>query len=241
MPNPRLLVEGRDEQQALLALLRRTVPEVACRVPLAEGDEPVPSGAVLVEDQRGVRNLTRNLGDAVRFSEGASVGIVADRLAGASDIWLSLRGELSKLGVPPEDIRGDIPDSGLVTTSARYQTRIGVWLMPDNQAHEDLEAFLLNLVPGSGLRAHASDATDAAVGLGGGFRGQDRKKAVLHAWLAWQDEPGLRYGPAVARGYFDLDLAASFVAWFRRLYLPSDAPSAGDAPSPDPNVPQRTS
>ncbi len=46
-------------------------------------------------------------------------------------------------------------------------------------------------------------------------------KAVLHAWLAWQNNPGRPYGTAIKSGYLRHDSAAArrFVAWFRQLFV----------------------
>ena len=51
------------------------------------------------------------------------------------------------------------------------------------------------------------------------FPDSRRDKAVLRTWLAWQEEPGLPYGLAVSRHYFqDTSLARRFAGWFRRLF-----------------------
>ena len=45
-------------------------------------------------------------------------------------------------------------------------------------------------------------------------------KAVLHTWLAWQEEPGLPYGTAIRAAVFrhDSEVAECFVRWFRRVF-----------------------
>ncbi len=52
------------------------------------------------------------------------------------------------------------------------------------------------------------------------FSNVDSNKAALHAWLAWQEEPGKPYGSAIRARYFrhDSPAARSFVIWFRRLF-----------------------
>ena len=56
--------------------------------------------------------------------------------------------------------------------------------------------------------------------LGALFSEPDKMKAILHAWLAWQEEPGCPYGTAIRAKYFgdDSPAATKFVAWFRRLF-----------------------
>ena len=48
----------------------------------------------------------------------------------------------------------------------------------------------------------------------------DRLKAILHTWLAWQQEPGRPYGTAVGARFFrhDSPAALAFLAWFKRLF-----------------------
>jgi hypothetical protein len=45
-------------------------------------------------------------------------------------------------------------------------------------------------------------------------------KALIHTWLAWQEEPGTPLGLAIKRQYFagDAPLAAEFVNWLKRLF-----------------------
>ena len=54
------------------------------------------------------------------------------------------------------------------------------------------------------------------------FRDTYRSKALIHTWLAWQEEPGTPLGLAVTKRYLDADhaLARQFVQWLRRLFPP---------------------
>ena len=47
-------------------------------------------------------------------------------------------------------------------------------------------------------------------------------KAVLHAWLAWQQRPGRPYGTAITARYIGHDSPAAlrFVEWFQRVFDP---------------------
>jgi len=46
------------------------------------------------------------------------------------------------------------------------------------------------------------------------------RKAILHAWLAWQSNPGCPYGTAITAHYFahNAELAMRFVDWYARLF-----------------------
>ena len=120
-----------------------------------------------------------------------------------------------------------VPPEGFVGESAEYRAKVGVWLMPDNRQEGDrgegtLERFLETLVQEADpLLPHARDATRRAkTEHGASYPDGDVKKAVLHAWLAWQEEPGLPYGTAIKARYFrhDSPVAESFVGWFRRVF-----------------------
>lgn len=52
------------------------------------------------------------------------------------------------------------------------------------------------------------------------FPEKDSKKALVHAWLAWREEPGRPYGVAIKSRYLrdDSDAAERFVAWFGRVF-----------------------
>ena len=61
------------------------------------------------------------------------------------------------------------------------------------------------------------------------FKDVHKTKAVIHTWLAWQDEPGPQLHEAVKHRVLDPKKPESraFVDWFRRLfgvYLPKEGP-----------------
>ena len=47
-----------------------------------------------------------------------------------------------------------------------------------------------------------------------------RSKALMHTWLAWQDDPGTPIGLAITKRYFDPETphATAFVEWLSRLF-----------------------
>jgi hypothetical protein len=94
--------------------------------------------------------------------------------------------------------------------------------MPDNQHDGKLEHFLRTLIDENDpLIGHAQASSVAARDVHGAvFPEADLIKAVIHAWLAWQEEPGKPYGTAIRSRYFRHDSAAAqlFVWWFCELY-----------------------
>ncbi len=153
-------------------------------------------------------------------STNRSAGFVLDANDRPQDRWRAVASRLCRVGVATP---AQIPFEGFIGTSSEYAARVGVWLMPDNRRSGILEDFLADLVDGGDrLFVLAQKATARAKELGAGFPEQSTPKAVIHAWLAWQEKPGLPYGLAIHARYFGRDSPAArgFVDWFRRLYLP---------------------
>ena len=114
-----------------------------------------------------------------------------------------------------------VPREGFVGEAEAYRARVGVWLMPDNQREGTLENFLRDLVEEvDPLLPYAEESSWRAKELGAKFSGSDVDKAVLHTWLAWQEEPGLPYGTAMRARFFrdDSPAAQAFVTWFRMVF-----------------------
>lgn len=206
-----LLVEGQDDKHAIYHLLQRH--NVSCaEAPLARG-RPIPEAPGSGKDA-----LLNVIGLAVRSNTGRSAGFVFDANSRPTDRWRAVASRLRHVGV---DVPDRIPADGFVGESREFSTRVGVWLMPDNRRTGSLEHFLTDLVdPDSRLLRYAQAATEEAEARGARFAAQDRQKALVHTWLAWQREPGLRYGTAIRAKYFrhDAPVAATFVDWYRRLY-----------------------
>jgi hypothetical protein len=96
--------------------------------------------------------------------------------------------------------------------------------MPDNREPGILEDFLAKLVPeGDTCWLHAQQSTTRARELGAPLAGKDLSKGTIHAWLSWQEQPGLPFGQALTRRVLRHDSpdALDFVAWFRRLFVES--------------------
>lgn len=207
---PELRVEGPDDLHALMHLL--ICNGVDC------DPKQSPQSYPEIKCAGGVSQLLEGMTLAIQISTGRAVGFVIDADISPNDRWAAVRARLIAADV---QVPETMPIDGFVGHSARYDARIGVWLMPDNQASGTLEDFLSALVDdGDRVIGHAELATDKAKHLGASFTSNDRLKAVLHTWLAWQEEPGLPYGTAVKALYFrhDHQLVLKFVRWFKRLY-----------------------
>ena len=209
---PALHVEGENDLHTVVHLLRRH--DIALDKDL---------GPVVVKPAGSAEKLLAAAPRAVEASTGRSVGFVIDANGAVADRWRAVcdrLNDVNDVGLPPFPVT--LPDGGYIEQSTRYKAMVGVWIMPDNKTDfGKLEDLVRTLVPeGDRLFPHAESATqEAKEKLSAAFSEPDRIKATLHCWLAWQKEPGQRFGTALRALYFrdDSEVALRFVAWFRRL------------------------
>ena len=90
--------------------------------------------------------------------------------------------------------------------------------MPNNQLPGMLEDFIASLTPeGDELLDYAQHCID---GLPHRPFGYAESKALIHTWLAWQEEPGKPLGLALTFHYLDSHspYALKIVDWVQRLF-----------------------
>lgn len=197
-----LLVEGQEDKHVVWHLCNR------------HGIDNEMHFEIVVAD--GFDRLRDNLGQRPRFGW-ESVWALVDADQSCSDRWRSLRDVFVKLGYP--DVPASPSASGTVLPAIGDLARIGVWIMPDNEDSGVLEDFLARLVAeGDLLLPHARAVVGSLPEQR--FAVAHRPKALIHTWLAWQEEPGTPMGQAIAKHYLQTDheLAARFLAWLRLLF-----------------------
>ncbi len=211
-----LRVEGTDDKHAIRHLLLRhgiDTEHLCIAIKGSEGEG---------EDSGGRDKMLQGMALEVKTSTGKSIGYVLDADRAAEDCWRSVQARIRETGLELPD---PIPEDGFVGYSSDFQTRVGVWLMPDNRRAGALEGFLQDLVPERDILIQlAEKSTDKAKNAGAEFPDTARPKAILHTWLAWQKRPGVPYGTAITAHYFQRDspAALAFVDWFRRVFeIPS--------------------
>ncbi|MCK4660560.1 MAG: hypothetical protein KAV82_13650 [Phycisphaerae bacterium] len=208
----KLHVEGRDDECSIEHLLMRH----------GINSKLWPTLFPSIELQYGVEKLLDGLEVSVRVSTDCVNGFVLDADEQLQERWKAVSNRLRKVGI---DAPGQAPPEGFIGESSKFGSRVGVWLMPDNQTDGKLEDFLRTLIDERDpLIGCAEQATDTAKTHGARFPDVDRIKAILHTWLAWQKEPGRPYGTAIRARFFrhDSDAANAFVVWFKTLYkIPS--------------------
>ncbi len=203
-------VEGEDDQHTLVHLLIHEGIDYDSK-PWAENYPEFKAA-------NGVDNLLSLIPLAIRTATKRSVGFVIDANSNVQDRWNKIVDILHTVDVnTPEHI----PQGGFIGESSSYAAKIGVWIMPDNKRDGALEIFLESLIDENDkLIDHAKESTAKAKQLGAEFRETDTTRAVIRAWLAWQEEPGHPYGRAIQKRYFteSSEVSNLFVHWFRQLF-----------------------
>jgi hypothetical protein len=203
-----LLVEGPDDEHVIKHLCGNR------------------SGPILeVKQHGGIDRLLETLHLRLREAngDGDTVGVVVDADTDLSARWQSLRSRLIHAGyqgIP------QIPNPGgaIVEPPADPHSllpQVGVWIMPDNRTTGILEDFLRLLVPeNSRLFAHVEASVRSIPAGERRFSAVAEPKALIHTWLAWQQEPGKPLGTAITAGFLDADApeVTELVTWLNRLF-----------------------
>lgn len=202
-----LLVEGIDDEYVLKHLCgNRGVPRLDA-----------------VKSHGGVDQLLDSFPVRLKASEdGDIVGVVIDADTDMTSRWQSLRDRLTRVGYEgaPDS---PAPDGTILDPPAgTLLPRVGIWIMPDNQSNGILEDFLRFVVPEeSRLFEHVRSSVAAIPEGERRFSQLTEPKAIIHTWLAWQEEPGRPLGTAITARYLDPEVAQvdGLVSWLKRLFF----------------------
>jgi hypothetical protein len=150
-----------------------------------------------------------------------NIGIVIDADSQTEnsciDTWLSIRNILSEFGYAnlPNN-----PQIGGTIINQEGKSKIGIWIMPDNQNGGYLEHFYEQLlVDNDEFWIEANDQIESFItGNRNRFPLKDKQKAKVHTWLSWQQKPEAAMGQSIKdyQGLFDLnnEISQSFFNWF---------------------------
>ena len=210
MEHPTLHVEGRDDLHSIVNLMRHHGIDFDMK--------PFPKNNPVFKEIGSVEKLLSGIETAVAAASGNVVGFVLDADRPIQNRWKAVRSRLARVDVSTPNLP---PKKGFIGVSGRFKTRVGVWLMPDNEHDGSLENFLHELIGENDILIdHAQNATHQARSLGAAFSDPDAVKAVIYAWLAWQKEPGFPFGKALRARFLMHDRPAGmrFAKWFKSLY-----------------------
>ena len=208
MANSRiLLVEGTDDEHVL--------KHICGNRGITRLDE--------VRTHDGAPDLLTAMVSQLQASTGEEdvIGVVIDADKDLGCRWRSVCGRFLQAGYTDLPLQPDPTGTIIEPSIDSPLPRAGVWIMPDNNAAGILEHFLRSLVPQQDiLFAHATDIVESLPVQG--FGNNDKPKAVMHTWLAWQSTPGRPYGTAITAGFLDPNApdADVLVSWLNRLFSP---------------------
>ncbi|MBP6825707.1 MAG: hypothetical protein KA165_04010 [Saprospiraceae bacterium] len=175
-----------------------------------------------VKNAGGFDNSLFDFSEALKKNDYTNIGLIIDANdKGAAGRWASVKSILSAhfsaetlnvLAPKPEGII--VQETGLPT--------VGIWIMPDNEAVGYLEHFVAAMIPvGDEVWEYANGAVnELEKEKYCRFKPVKKQKALLHTWLAWQEEPGKPFGTALEFKYFDAHASAvqPFLDWMKNTF-----------------------
>jgi hypothetical protein len=98
--------------------------------------------------------------------------------------------------------------------------------MPDNQESGMLEDFCRKMIDPAQVAVIEECLAYARRNGCATFKAVHHSKALVHSYLALQDEPGRPLGQAITANSLrgESDSALKFVTWLRRLFVPEAPP-----------------
>ena len=175
----KLLVEGNDDQHVVWAICQQfTIPETFD-----------------VVDSKGITKLVSDIAVRAKQAGVQSLGILADTDDSEHDNrWKQIADKLKGLNYSvPES---PDPLGTIISSPAPNRPQVGIWLMPNNQAPGMIEDFIRFLVPTGDESLALAEETittleDRSLQR---YIPNHRAKALIHTWLAWQENPGTPLG-----------------------------------------------
>jgi len=197
-----VLTEGKNDCHVILALCRRhDIPETFGFYACGSDDKVLKRLSALIAGSEPVN----------------TIGVILDSdNPNLKARWRSLKQRLLKEGYRlPER-----PKSNGTIVSISGKPTVGIWLMPDNNMDGMLEDFCLDLVDENLIAFSSECVREAERRQMATFIDSHRFKAVIHTFLAWQNEPGMPLGQAITARALDGDkpLAKEFSAFLKRLF-----------------------
>ncbi len=131
--------------------------------------------------------------------------------------WQSIRDKLQNY---PYVLTNEPERDGTIIEGVEDMPRLGFWLMPNNVDPGMLEDFCRQLAPDEAIEFAEYCVTEAKERLFATFKAVHRSKAVVHTYLAWQDEPGNPLGLSIKAKVLkpEIEIAKTFTSWLQRLF-----------------------
>ena len=169
-------------------------------------------------ESKAIKKLSALLDSAEGAIPLEKIAIVLDADDNLNAAWQSITHVLTKRGyiVPSQ------PSLNGTIISLQDKPTIGIWLMPNNQINGMLEDFcqiiLDNPLALTFVNQCLDDAKTQKIAT---FKDVHRAKAIIHTYLAWQDEPAKPLGQAITAKTLNPNhqLAITFKNWLLALFV----------------------
>ena len=220
-----LFVEGADDQHTIWAICEHFKIEETFSVEIPDSTGKINKKA-RPNELGGIENVFKatesNLEAAAYAVE--RLGIVIDADESLEKCWMRVKKILENAGYKELP---DSPDANGTIIKRDFKPTFGVWIMPDNQIRGMLEDFLEFLVPDKDKNEVWTKAVKCSQEILDEIEEDKRfskihlSKAQIHAYLAWQNEPGKPFGTAITAKYLQADnpQCEKFVEWLKHLFV----------------------
>lgn len=199
-----LLVEGKNDCHVVLALAKYNA---------------LPENFGIYQCENDINLLRRLNALIVQPDPPEAIGVVLDAdQSHISTRWQQIQGKIKEHAYTfPTTPNAE----GTILSENPGRPALGIWLMPNNNDPGMLEDFLLEMADQEKISL-AEQCLEKAEKKGmTSFKKNHFSKALIHTYLAWQDEPGKPLGQAVTAHALnpETEIAALFVRWLTRLFI----------------------
>jgi hypothetical protein len=210
-PNSLLLVEGNDDFHVVHSLCKQF------NISVRNLEDP-KGGKFSVKDCKGITELLEQIPVLFKSSNQlTTIGIIVDADVNLDSRYDSIKNILQNIGFSLPD---EIPTKGLIVTAET--NKIGVWIMPNNNLNGMLEDFLSFLVPGDDklLPIIKTNLNEIEKQNLNNYLPIHKSKAIIHSWLAIQEDPGTPLGQSITKRYLttDEETCSLFINWINDLF-----------------------
>jgi len=199
--NQILLVEGNDDLHVISALCVKF---------------NIPQNFKII-DTKGIDKLLGQVPVRMKQTGIKTIGIIIDADVNLAGRWQQV---LKVVGQKMPNFPDEPVMSG--TVHQENNLRVGVWIMPNNQLNGMLESFIEFLIPDSDeLLPIVNTHLDAIEGNKiNQYKLIHRDKAVIHSWLAVQEDPGTPMGLSITKKYLstDVEQCKVLIDWLLKLF-----------------------
>jgi hypothetical protein len=198
----KLLVEGNDDQHVIWALCEH--------FKINETFDII--------DAEGIDKLLVQIPIRFKQTDIDTIGIIIDADTDLKSRWNNLKQIFSDQGIP---LPVELPAEGLIVKESGSIT-IGIWIMPNNNVNGMLEDFIAFLVPNDDkllpiIKDNLNIIESKQLNQ---YKPIHKSKAVIHSWLAIQEDPGTPMGLGITKRYLttEEEVCLNLVNWLNRLF-----------------------